>query len=516
MFENIENLPILNYLWVGSPKQPRIGDLGESIPGSDIRYVLEMANKCRNPVCYYCLDEHVDHYKDLFNGKNVAVKSIDAYLKENLDNSDKKIQEHAATMIKMQNELLHSPRNRIIDKVSFKDAFSLFLLASQGGYTLDTSIKPTNENISLPSYESFRMPYDPNVRDVSANECWMMYASPNALQEPFNKLDNYLKNWEATQNIIRGNDQKTYDKFQGIFHYHNMITSLMIMSIASDQKSRDPDWAYSVSAQTNEPGVTGIAKTAGLPIVKLYGSSHKPELECREIVKANMEYVEKNTAIKNDQRGVLLNNLKDMLRLYEQEKVSDKVQLAQLTNLDNVLEAVKELDQAVEYLNENIIVDNSQNAKLNQSMKEIHHTIDNGYSSLNDRLMNNKYAYSQKLKSPKEIYDNFYENVGEILQKIEENAEEIQAQPSSTAMIADMLQLNENQLNPQQMNNNEDIDFDLLTSGIEPDQIQGVDKSILVRAESAIGQAVRLQNTAEVENENVIEEIKSPTLRGRS
>jgi hypothetical protein len=94
--EDSTSLPKVNYLWIGPPKI----DSGDNKLGSDVKDVIEVARRCPNKIFYYCLDEHIQHYHDLFkkNDCPVEVKSIDIYIADMQNNKSDYIREKANKM----------------------------------------------------------------------------------------------------------------------------------------------------------------------------------------------------------------------------------------------------------------------------------------------------------------------------------------------------------------------------------------------------------------------------------
>lgn len=118
----------LNFLWAGKPRS----ELGKPL-GSNLEHVVKMAKKSDNPVSFYCLGEHENEYKSILkkNGvKNVTVVSTDKYI-DKIANGKSNFSEQAVKMKSIGDELLEPPRKRNIDKVAFKDAFSLCFLATE-------------------------------------------------------------------------------------------------------------------------------------------------------------------------------------------------------------------------------------------------------------------------------------------------------------------------------------------------------------------------------------------------
>ena len=241
MLNRTNDLPRLNYLWVGPPRENN----------SDIKDVIDMAERSNNPVFFYCLDEYLDSYKKKFSGKKRTAVGIDTYINKMQEHGDVKIQNFAEMMKKIRQERLTPPRDRISDRVSFKDIFSLFLLSCEGGYTLDTNVRMRDDvtNHSFRHYDHFKAPcvYD----RLGSVDIWMMYASPNALNEPQKMMGRYSSKWDNIENMIRGNENNIY----WIHNFHESIVDMMVDAVEEGvdllrgvSKRRDPDWE---STETN-------------------------------------------------------------------------------------------------------------------------------------------------------------------------------------------------------------------------------------------------------------------------
>jgi len=435
MLSNKEGLPPLNYLWIGPPRPPKTDSWGNVVYGSDVQDVIEMAKKAKNPICYYCLDEHTESFKKVFAEQGVSVKvvSVDTYLKEMKSHSDPQIQKYADKMIKVRHELLKKPRDRIVDRVTFKDAFSLFLLATQGGYTLDTSVKLMDgkTEVTFEAQNHFKCPYSKvivgfdeyrnEINELvkeplyeSLNECWMMYASPKALEEPRKMLDNYLSSWDHIQDIIRGNEKE----IARIMEFHSGITRLMIDSITLGQslieetQQRDPNWEYTIDT------VEKRGKMKNLSLEKLYGNTHKPQYECREIIKAEVaEYVKKTSAMNSTIRNELLEKLKGALKEYDTEDDLTKIEIIN-RNINNILVAAKKLDQYTTQLkNVSYNYQSKSNDKTKQEFAtQISQKIDAAYGKLTKQLteeLRSEYSTVGNLNS-------FKKEIDEISQKAQQ------------------------------------------------------------------------------------------------
>ena len=94
-------------------------------------------------------------------------------------------------------------------------------------------------------------------------------------------LDEYLKMWKSTQNMILANVKD----LDSICDYHDAIMRVMHYSISKGiniielGERMDPNWEFEMSVPKDwdqASNIVYIGKTIKLPINKLYGNSHKP------------------------------------------------------------------------------------------------------------------------------------------------------------------------------------------------------------------------------------------------
>lgn len=392
----------LNYLWVGPPRVDSSGSLG-----SDVKDVIDMSKRCDNAISFFCLDEHLEHYKEIFKGnEKVTVCSIDAYIDKKKNDSNEEMRKHAMKMQDVRNELLKAPRDRIVDRVTFKDAFSLFLLANEGGYTLDTSVKLVEgRNAHLfQTYDSFRAPHIANEL-----ECWMMYASPNALNEPRKMLENYLSNWDAAQNIIRGKTEQPHN----IMKFHIAITQLIIDSISigidsqNPQGRADPNWEF--DCKSTQAGGLANFQTNVIPISKIYGNSHKPEKECREIIIKRIDsYLTQGNPNQREERKALIAAINNKIPQYKSELDLEKI-MRYNNNMSEILECAKTLDNLSQRLNRLISFYSNGTDNFQKELAiRLDTAINQAYKSLADKVA------SRNLGMPERIIKDLEKQVKDI------------------------------------------------------------------------------------------------------
>lgn len=382
----------LNFLWVGKPRS----ELGKPL-GSDLEHVVKMAKKADNPVSFYCLGEHENEYKKILqnNGvKNVTVVSMDKYL-DKIANGKSQFSEQAAKMQDMRDELLNPPRNRIIDKVAYKDAFNLFLLATKGGYTLDTNIQldSTDKKFKFPKNKEFLFPKGfGNVAEV-----WMMYA-PRKSQEAADVLNNYLKNWDKVQDIIRNNLKNP----PAVYDYHRRITDLVTDSVAIDKEDaywKNVDWKYDVTDDGS------VAKMPSLPILKNYGNSHKPHLEVQEILTQNIDNYIKE---KNEGSSSLAKTIQGLVTKIDTMIINKvdrvPVEIAQVI-VNNLIKYSEILDEIEHDFSKNKSVSKNLSSDFIKNLKDARQEIEEYAQKLIDTPLPKmpEYADNYKMKFDKLI-----------------------------------------------------------------------------------------------------------------
>ena len=398
----------LNFLWVGKPRS----ESGKPL-GSDLEHVVKMAKKADNPVSFYCLGEHENEYKKILqkNGvKNVTVVSMDKYL-DKIANGKSQFSEQAAKMQDMRNELLIPPRNRIIDIVAFKDAFSVFLLATKGGYTLDTNIQldSTDKKFKFPKNKEFLFPKGfGNVAEV-----WMMYA-PKKSQEAADVLNNYLKKWDKAQDIIRNNLKNP----PAVYDYHRKITSLITDSVAIDKEDaywKNVDWKYELSEDGR------VATMPSLPILKNYGNSHKPHFEIQEILTQNIDNYIKE---KNEGSSSLAKTIQGLVTKIDTMIINQvdrvPVEVAQVI-VNNLIKFSEILDEIEDDFSENKNVSKNLSSDFIKNLKDARQEIEEYAQKLIDTPLTKMPEYADNYKSK---FDNVINDLRDFEKKANKQQKE--------------------------------------------------------------------------------------------
>ena len=341
----------LNFIWVGKPRSQLGGPLG-----TDLAHVAQMAKKADNPISFYCLEEHKTEYENIVKKnkiKNVSVISIDEHIETMAKTQN--FGEQGIQMQSMRNELLKPPRDRIIDKVTFKDAFSLFILATKGGYTLDTNIQLDStgkKKFTFPERTEFSHPWGGS----GLPEVWMMYA-PQQSQHAQKALNHYLKNWGDVQDIIRDNLKNP----PAIYDYHSEITGLMTDSV--DNRKFHTDWKFAMFNQGYK------ATIPALPIAKNYGNSHKPYIEVQEIIRQDLvDFInERNDGPSSTTKTLqgLIIKIDTMIANIESP---DAIENAQLT-VNRILKFTEILDQMEHNFSKHKNLDKSISSDFTDNLK---------------------------------------------------------------------------------------------------------------------------------------------------
>ncbi|WP_131781336.1 ankyrin repeat domain-containing protein [Legionella gresilensis] len=190
----LNEIPIVHYLWVGPPTRNNLS----SIAGHDLVGPIQMAKALQgqknnnigtiNPIKFWCLKKYLKTYEDEFarEGANIEVCAIEDLLEK--ERNDSIFIKHITLITNLLNtSLLKNDKESF---VTFKDCFSLFLLATQGGYFFDTNIFPVSgKTVNLPQLDTVK-----TARSgfQSSNDFFMMF-SPRRADPIMLKI---LEKWE--------------------------------------------------------------------------------------------------------------------------------------------------------------------------------------------------------------------------------------------------------------------------------------------------------------------------------
>jgi len=269
-----EPLPHCNMLWVGPPCDYKTlveKDRSGVVINQDINKILVLAKQIQNPLDYWCLDAYVDTYVQRFSKahlSNVKVHSIEKYLEECLSSDDPFIKEGAAFLLQFKKEILETEgRGKIVDYITIKDVFALYLLATRGGYTLDSNVELRPDKNSLPAFSDFQAPNQDKLFAIQL-DCWAMYA-PSENKNAKNAFDEYKEYWAQIQ--------KKYARAGYSPAYQDLLVTIMMGCVnlgfaAKHPKERTSEhlqWEY----QEGNNKRTATIKALG--IKKTFHNTHK-------------------------------------------------------------------------------------------------------------------------------------------------------------------------------------------------------------------------------------------------
>jgi hypothetical protein len=258
--EPLDQLPTIHYLWVGAPPS--------DLKFDDVVDIRNMKLATPNPIDFYCLEKHVDHYNGKLEKSGVAVKSIEGLLKKCIDEKSDLAPDAKKILDIFTTTLANPARNKIADRVFFKDLFALFVLAYRGGITMDKNVRPQpredeSKLIRIPQPSHFCYPTSGmNV------ECWMMYSPENDKEVAKKLLSEYLSNWDKAQSPIKNwaGEQEYPVKFH--INMQNLIIDTLMKYDLQEIAEKNP-------MQFDLSTADFRGRFIEFPIEKIYGNSHK-------------------------------------------------------------------------------------------------------------------------------------------------------------------------------------------------------------------------------------------------
>jgi len=270
---------------------------------------------------------------------------------------DPDISDYATKLLKIMKVQLSPPRNEIRDRVFFKDAFTLFLLAARGGYTLDTNLRLTSgtDDFTLPVYDSFRAPFN-YIGKKPVHDVFIMYAPPDDPLQAKQMISHYLKNWGEAQKELESSN----DDIIRISRFHLAMAKLSISSLESGlhedimgnptNYEPDPTWGFKPLPAEEfplPPGAVHAARIQGLPLIKIFSNSHKPEYEIKKLmIKKIAQYKNENPQLAEQKKG-LLELLERRKNEYEKINSNNSMGLKTLNReLYSMIKAFMALDNA--------------------------------------------------------------------------------------------------------------------------------------------------------------------------
>jgi len=260
----LDQIPDINYTWVGPPG---------NIKGHDIGGPIKMAKKNKlNLIKFWCLDEHKEHYEKIYKDyPNIVVGGIESHIKSEIAKSPENLA--AKNMLKMLGATLQSTgRNKdleIRDRVTIKVAFNFFILQSVGGYVLDTNILPLlNESkLDFSAKESLMVPAMREPVKKSADlECWMLYSPIGNTKQAEEVFAKFHKSWENSEKDYLGSTNKGVS----LESYHKSIAIGITRSIYTVYKQGQVSL---VATNQHDSGCYADAKEFG--VRKTYSNTHK-------------------------------------------------------------------------------------------------------------------------------------------------------------------------------------------------------------------------------------------------
>ncbi|GEM_PF-6754025 len=265
--ESSESKDAVNYVFVGDPPTYPMG-----VPGHDVAGPIAMAKANKtNPVVFWCLDKQLKFYQDQLEKHGITVKAIEPHVESCL--KDPELKEAAEQFQTIMKTLLAETRNAARDRTTVKEAFSIFLLVSNGGYFCDTNVRPILSSMSLPSFNTFNIPDQKTSANEHNPECWMMYSPPKTARakESFRK---FFSNWEKTEKMFEGQlNSKIAYPYPEKFHTCSAYDIIVAVWQPTDTKSSD----Y-FNYVEDEDLSTATIKDLG--ILKRYYNTHIQDLDC--------------------------------------------------------------------------------------------------------------------------------------------------------------------------------------------------------------------------------------------
>lgn len=260
-------MPVINFVWIG---EPRFDKGGQDVLGPesfDLNF-KKFPQDNPNPMVYWCQERYLESYDAYFKSKGIVieVQSIENYLRTcplERDSAEFLFKEYKET-------ILDDNRNRIIDRVYFKDMYFNYILATQGGYVLDTNIMAdTQLPTILSDYPTFMFPVisATKKRPKPVAEVWMQYAPPQDLVRAKLCLEKYIELYSKSSTL-------SYTKA-----HHTAIGKIAVDAVllnntlALDGSISPPHNSVHVWRADFEGA---HARIMALPIIKEYYNTHRP------------------------------------------------------------------------------------------------------------------------------------------------------------------------------------------------------------------------------------------------
>ncbi len=243
--------PPVNYIWIGPAPKDAI------LQGQDVDGAKQMAEQnSHNPIRFWCLASEVQYYQAEFKNHAVEVHAVEElFVGANKDVPE--VQQCKDIFDTCLNPDPAKGRNTIRDRTTVKNAVSVLILLLQGGYTLDSNIRPLQAgSVSLPDYKKFKYP---KMKDRSGDypEIWMMF-SPQNNQSFMKKIFAELYNcWDHSEFLRKGISPE---------EYRDSVTRWLDVMATMTSEYQDEDyWIFKTIDD---------ARIEELNLFKIYNNSH--------------------------------------------------------------------------------------------------------------------------------------------------------------------------------------------------------------------------------------------------
>ncbi|MCX7126247.1 MAG: hypothetical protein NTU49_11100 [Gammaproteobacteria bacterium] len=170
----------VNITWIGKPRTLHLDQ-----PLHDLMGPFEMMERTDLEAVefnFWCLDEHVEHYKNLLKDKpGISVYSVEKYIDEKSLSDN--VTDEEKILIQRTQKLLDKilkgeDRAQIRDLFTTKEVSVFALSALMGGYFFDSNVVSFADRLEFPDYPNNKMPalFSPVKTHLDA-DVWMIYAS---------------------------------------------------------------------------------------------------------------------------------------------------------------------------------------------------------------------------------------------------------------------------------------------------------------------------------------------------
>lgn len=285
-----------NFIWVGNPRTENTDD-----PEQDLMGPLSLNSEINlntSRVNFWCLEKHTNYYRDKLKNTNIVVRSIESFVNEKKNSApanqnDEKIKALAARVSNLINCILNTEgRGKIRDFFTVKEAFAFFLLASEGGWTLDTNnlfsrkyAQNKETKITLPTYPNFHMPafqFPEHAESIPENELqhyvdvWAMFANKNNPDHSIAAANYYLDRVDRVDQLEEEERNFSGEKYDAEYKrkiLHVVIQSAMLVDVAN----RDIGYIPAARLGSGFPVKVFAAEKGGILFEKEYHNTHSAQ-----------------------------------------------------------------------------------------------------------------------------------------------------------------------------------------------------------------------------------------------